>query len=133
MKLSISIDGAARGNPGPAACGLVVRDASGATLLAEGKRLGRGTNNFAEYRGLLLALERARELGGTELVIKSDSELLVRQMQGRYKVKAKNLKPLHRAAREAAGGFATLRFIHIPREENGEADALANEALDAAE
>ncbi len=129
MKLLINIDGAAKGNPGPAGCGIVIRDHSGETLLDEGKYLGKGTNNFAEYQGLLFAFERARELGGTELVIRSDSELLVRQMQGRYKVKSANIRPLHRRARAAAEEFAEIRFVHVPREENGEADDLANEAI----
>ena len=129
MKLEIFIDGAARGNPGPAACGVLVRDAAGATLLAEGRYLGHGTNNFAEYQGLLLALALARRLGGTELAIRSDSELLVRQMTGAYKVKAPQLRLLWRRAQAAAGRFALVTFAHVPREHNAEADALANEAL----
>jgi len=129
MKLELRIDGAAKGNPGPAACGVVLRDARGETLLAEGQYLGRGTNNFAEYQGLLLGLARARELGATELEVRSDSELLVRQMTGAYKVKAANLKPLHRQARAAVARFAAVRFTHVPREENDEADGLANEAI----
>jgi len=129
VKLLINIDGAAKGNPGPAGCGIVIRDHSGETLLDEGKYLGKGTNNFAEYQGLLFAFERARELGGTELVIRSDSELLVRQMQGRYKVKSANIRPLHQRAREEVEKCAAGRCVHLPREENGEADELASEAI----
>lgn len=130
-KLILRIDGAARGNPGPAAAGLVVEDPSGKAVIKLGRLLGRTTNNEAEYLALITALERAKELGAEELEIRTDSELLQRQLTGRYKLRAANLKPLFERARQALGTFKAVEVIHVPREENREADRLASKALDA--
>lgn len=127
------IDGGSRGNPGPAAYGVVVRDAEGAHLASFSKFLGRATNNVAEYQGLLAALNYAREHRYSRLKIVSDSELLARQITGQYKVKNAGLKPLHERARTLIGQFAGFSIQHVLREHNREADRLVNEALDAAE
>lgn len=126
------IDGAARGNPGPAACAVIVSTAGGAPLASFSKCLGETTNNVAEYRGLVAALEYALEHHHRRLKIISDSELLVRQMQGRYKVKSADLKPLHEEARRLVAGLGAVTLEHVRREANREADRLVNEALDAA-
>jgi len=126
------IDGGARGNPGPAACAVVVAAADGAPLASFSKYLGETTNNVAEYRGLLAALEYALEHHYLRLKVVSDSELLVRQMQGRYKVKSADLKPLHEQARRVIDRLAAFSIEHVRREANREADRLVNEALDGA-
>ena len=128
--VTANIDGGARGNPGPAAYGIVLRDAGGATLLATGKYVGRATNNVAEYYGLIAALDAARERGVSRLRVESDSELLVRQMQGQYRVKSPDLKPLHERAIKLSRGFEHFEIVHVPREKNREADRLVNAALD---
>ena len=129
MRLVVQIDGASRGNPGPAACGVaLIHD--GETLLERGRYLGKTTNNVAEYRGLLLGLELARQLNATHVTVQSDSELLVRQLAGRYKVKARHLKPLVQQAQRALEAFEGFKIRHIPREANTAADRLANQALD---
>ena len=125
-----NIDGGARGNPGPAAYGFVLRDAGGATLVAAGKTVGRATNNVAEYYGLIAALDAAHERGVARLRVESDSELLVRQMEGRYRVKSPDLRPLHERAVKLSRSFEHFEIAHIPREKNREADRLVNEALD---
>jgi len=127
------IDGGARGNPGPAAGAVVVAAADGAPLHSFSQVLGETTNNVAEYRALLAALEYALEHRYLRLKVVSDSELLVRQMQGRYKVKSADLKPLHEQARRLAGRLAAFTIEHVRREANREADRLVNQALDAAE
>jgi probable phosphoglycerate mutase len=124
------IDGASRGNPGPAAYAVVLQGPGGQTQLEIGKYFGRATNNVAEYYALIAALDAAQSRGITRLLIRSDSELLVRQMQGRYKVKSADLKPLHERAQKMARGFGDFAIEHVPREQNSEADALANRALD---
>jgi ribonuclease HI len=124
------IDGASRGNPGPAAYAVVVKAPGGQTELEIGKYFGRATNNVAEYYGLIAALDAAQSRGITRLLIRSDSELLVRQMQGRYKVKSADLKPLYERALKLSRGFAFFAIEHVPREQNSEADALGNRALD---
>lgn len=124
-------DGAARGNPGPAAIGVVVTDGDGVELCAFGKAIGVATNNVAEYQALIAGLEAARDLGVDSLRVRLDSELLVKQMTGAYRVKSAHLKPLHERARALASSFADVRFEHVPRSENARADALCNEALDA--
>jgi ribonuclease HI len=127
--LTINIDGAARGNPGPAAFAyVIVRE--GQLLCEEAGRLGMATNNFAEYTALVRALERAAELGATRLLIRSDSELLVKQMNGVYRVKNPQLKVLHDQATRLHDQFASVSVVHVPREENKHADRLCNEALD---
>jgi ribonuclease HI len=124
------IDGASRGNPGPASYAVVLRDPAGKIILELAKKLGRETNNVAEYYALLAALDAAVAHGITALRIRSDSELLVRQMQGRYKVKSADLKPLHERASKLARQLAYFAIEHVPREMNRDADALANVALD---
>ena len=126
-----NIDGASRGNPGPAAYAVVLRDAQGKTVLELAKKIGRETNNVAEYYALLAALDYAVNQGISALRIRSDSELLVRQMQGRYKVKSPELKPLHERASKLARQVAYFAIEHVRRELNRDADALANVALDS--
>lgn len=125
-----NVDGGARGNPGPAAYGILLRTPDGNTLLAAGKCLGRTTNNVAEYYGLIAALDAATERGVRRLRVESDSELLVRQMQGQYRVKSPDLRPLHERAERLARGFEHFEIAHVPREKNREADRLVNAALD---
>ncbi len=125
-----NIDGASRGNPGPAAYAVVLRDPDGKVILTLGKQFGRDTNNVAEYYGLLAALDYAGSHGIRALRIRSDSELLVRQMQGIYKVKSADLKPLYERALKLSRSLGYFAIEHVRRELNREADALANEALD---
>jgi probable phosphoglycerate mutase len=127
------IDGASRGNPGPAAYGVVLQTEDGRTLKALSKNLGQATNNVAEYHALLAALEFALEHHVPRLKVFSDSELLVRQVQGYYKVKSADLRPLHERARNAIAPLEAFSIQHVPRAENREADRLANLALDGAE
>src|SRR5579872_1119966 len=126
-----NIDGASRGNPGPAAYAVVLRDPEGKIVLELGKKMGRETNNVAEYYALLAALDYAMNQGIRALRIRSDSELLVRQMQGRYKVKSPDLKPLYERALKQARQIPYFAIEHVRRELNSEADALANIALDS--
>lgn len=124
------IDGASRGNPGPAAYAVILRAPGGATLCELGKYIGRETNNVAEYYGLIAALDYAANHGIRALRIRSDSELLVRQMQGRYKVKNAALKPLFERAQKISRALEYFTIEHVPRESNRNADALANLTLD---
>lgn len=126
-------DGGSRGNPGEAACAVVLYDETGAELLRRSERIGRATNNVAEYRGVLLALGVCRELSATSVTLRLDSELVVRQMTGAYRVRHPDLRPLHRRAMEMAGAFPSFRVEHVPRTRNREADALVNAALDGRE
>lgn len=126
-----NIDGASRGNPGPAAYAVVIRDAEGKLVLELAKKFGRDTNNVAEYYALLAALDYATTHGISALRIRSDSELLVRQMQGRYKVKSPDLKPLHERASILSRQLKYFAIEHVRREHNTDADALANVALDS--
>jgi ribonuclease HI len=128
-----NIDGGSRGNPGPAAYGVVVRDGGGELVAKLKKYIGRMSNNVAEYYGLIAALDYAQSHKIKALHIESDSELLVKQMRGQYKVKSADLQPLFERARKMSQGFDSFRIDHVYREQNREADALANEALDAAE
>ena len=125
-----SIDGASRGNPGPSAYGVVVRDPRGEIIARLKKYIGRMTNNVAEYYGLIAAMDYAQSHGIRSLRIESDSELLVKQMRGQYKVKSEDLRPLFERAKKMSQGFESFRIEHVYREQNREADALANEALD---
>lgn len=125
-----NIDGASRGNPGPASYALVLKDPSGKVVFQLGKKIGRQTNNVAEYYALLAALDYAVGHGIKGLRIRSDSELLVRQMRGYYRVKSADLKPLHERASKLARQLEYFVIEHVPREMNREADALANQALD---
>ncbi len=124
------IDGASRGNPGPASYAVILQGPDGKVLLELEKYFGRATNNVAEYNGLIHALDAAATRGIKRLRVRSDSELLVRQMEGRYKVKSGDLKPLHERAHKLARGFEWFAIEYIPREENRHADRLANAALD---
>jgi len=128
--LRIHVDGASRGNPGDAGFGVHVTDPDGEVVAELYGHLGRATNNVAEYQGLVHALRWAHAQGARSLEIFSDSELLVRQMGGRYRVKNPKLQPLYREASELVARFERVRLEHVPREQNKEADALANRALD---
>jgi ribonuclease HI len=128
-----NIDGASRGNPGPASYAVILLDPDGKVVLELAKKLGRETNNVAEYYALLAACDYAISHGITALRIRSDSELLVRQMQGRYKVKSPELKPLHERASKLARQLQYFTIEHVRREMNSDADALANVALDSGE
>ena len=130
--LRIWVDGACRGNPGPASIGGHIEDAEGNVVGRISERLGHGTNNIAEYTALIRALEEAKALGAAEVEVRSDSLLLVKQMAGEFRVKHPHLKPLFEKARALSKGFRSFRFFHVPREENRAADRLANEALDRA-
>jgi ribonuclease HI len=124
-------DGAARGNPGPAAYGFVLDDPDGVPRVAAGAALGVATNNVAEYRALIAGLESALDHGAIALEVRMDSELVVRQMMGVYKVRNEGLKPLFARAQALAGKFGTFRIAHVRRELNTRADAEANRALDS--
>ena len=132
MKLVVHVDGGARGNPGPAAAAAVVSTPDGDVLDEAHEYLGVATNNVAEYRGLLLGLDRARALGADEVEVVNDSELVAKQVNGAYKVKHPDMKPLHAAAVAALGRFAGWTVRSVPRAHNAAADALVNQALDAA-
>jgi ribonuclease HI len=132
VKLVVHVDGGARGNPGPAAAGAVISTSDGDVVGRAQELLGVATNNVAEYRGLLLGLARARELGATEVEVVNDSELVAKQVNGVYKVKHADMKPLHAAAKAALGDFERWSIRSVPRAQNAEADALVNQALDAA-
>ena len=125
-----NIDGGSRGNPGPAAYGVVIRDPTGEIVAKLKKYIGQNTNNVAEYFGLIAALDYAETHGIRALRVLSDSELLVKQMRGQYKVKSEDLRPLFERARKMAQALALFRIEHVFREENREADALVNQALD---
>ncbi|HKW56857.1 MAG TPA: reverse transcriptase-like protein [Candidatus Acidoferrum sp.] len=125
-----NIDGAARGNPGPAAYGVLIRDGRGEVVSKLKKYIGRMTNNVAEYYGLIAALDYAQSHGVRALRVESDSELMVKQMRGLYKVKSEELRPLFERAKKMSQGLQSFRIEHVYREQNREADALANQALD---
>ena len=127
----INTDGGARGNPGPAAIGAVVYDLDGHVLAEISEPLGVATNNVAEYTAVLRALEKAAELGAKVVQLRSDSLLLIEQLNGNFKVKNPTLQVLHQKVREAAKAFETVSFTHVRRERNVAADALVNEALDS--
>jgi ribonuclease HI len=127
----LHVDGGARGNPGPAAIGVVISRPDGEVIDEIAERIGPATNNVAEYRAVLRALERASELGATEVQIIGDSELIARQLSGAYKVKHPAMKPLHAQATAALAGFDSWRVDTVPRAQNARADALVNAALDA--
>lgn len=131
-KLSSYSDGGARGNPGPAGLGAVLLDGDGNTLAEISKYLGVTTNNQAEYRALIEAITKANELGASHLDCFLDSELIVKQLKGEYKVKNADLKPHYETIKSLCSSFAKVSFTHIPRERNKEADRLANLAMDRA-
>ena len=131
MKGTLWTDGGARGNPGPAAYGYVLEAENGTVLAAHGEAIGTATNNVAEYRALIAGLEKAAEVGVDELEVVSDSELLVKQMRGEYKVKNETLRGLFEQASVLAGRLGSVRYKAVRREHNELADRLVNEALDA--
>jgi ribonuclease HI len=131
MKAKLSTDGGARGNPGPAAYGYVLETGDGQVLAAHGEAIGHATNNVAEYSGLVAGLEKAAELGVRELEVVSDSELLVKQMRGEYRVKNEALRELWELANDLERRFAKVSYTAVKRAHNELADSLVNEALDA--
>ncbi len=132
MRVIVHVDGGARGNPGPAAAASVVSDPGGEVLDEHARLLGEVSNNVAEYRALLLGLERARALGATEVEVVNDSELIAKQVQGLYKVKHAAMRPLHLDAMAALRQFERWSIRSVPRAQNAHADALVNAALDGA-
>ena len=126
----VACDGASRGNPGPAGIGVVITDAGGAVVAEIAEGLGVETNNVAEYTAAIRGLERARDLGAANVLLRSDSRLLVEQLAGRFKVRNANLRRLHARASSLAAGFEGVRFEHVPRERNAHADRLANRGVD---
>ena len=131
MRLLIHTDGAARGNPGPAGAGAILRDAATGEVLAEvAQGLGRATNNVAEWTAVRLALEEARRLGASRVDLRMDSELVARQITGIYRVKHPDLKPIHAAVMALLRGFDGYTVGHVPRELNRDADRLSNVAID---
>jgi ribonuclease HI len=132
LKLVVNVDGGARGNPGPAAIGVVVSEPDGTVIDEVAERIGVATNNVAEYRAVIKGIERAQALGAGEVELIGDSELVARQLTGAYKVKHPAMKPLHAEALAALGGFERWRIRTVPRAQNARADELVNAALDAA-
>jgi len=130
-KLTVNVDGGARGNPGPAAIGVVVQ-AGGEVVEELGETIGRATNNVAEYRALLRGIELAAAHGAEDLELVGDSELVVRQVEGRYKVKDAALRELHAEVKRALAGFDSWSIRHVKRAQNADADRLVNQALDGA-
>jgi ribonuclease HI len=128
--LIVSCDGASRGNPGPAGIGAQVTDERGAILGEIARGIGETTNNVAEYTAVIEGLELAHELGAKTVTLRSDSQLLINQLTGRYRVKSEHLQPLHRRARSLGSGFERISFEHVPREQNSAADTLANLGVD---
>jgi ribonuclease HI len=133
MRLVLRTDGASRGNPGPSAIGVLLTSPRGQIVEQFGEVIGLATNNEAEYRGLLAGLDAAIAHGATEVDIRLDSELLVAQLEGDYKIRAANLRPLHAAARRKLKRFTRVRIDHVARSSNSRADSLANRALDNAQ
>jgi ribonuclease HI len=132
-RLVVNVDGGARGNPGPAAIAAVVTDPDGEVVDERSEAIGPATNNVAEYRALLLGIERARALGADEVELVGDSELIVKQVRGEYRVKDTGLKELHERVREGLERFDAWSIRHVRREANEHADQLVNETLDAAD
>jgi len=130
VKAILYADGAARGNPGPAGAGAVLLDAGGHVLAELTKSLGTATNNVAEYTALIIGLEEAKRRGVDDIDVRMDSLLVVEQMNGRWKIKHPNMKPLALRAGELLASFRTRTIAHVPREENTIADALSNKAID---
>jgi ribonuclease H / adenosylcobalamin/alpha-ribazole phosphatase len=129
-RVVVNCDGAARGNPGPAGAGAVVADADGDVLVEIAEGLGETTNNVAEYTAAIRGLEAAKALGADEVLLRSDSQLMINQMTGRYRVKTPHLQPLHRQVRDLVRSFSRVEFEHVPRERNAHADRLANKGVD---
>ncbi len=129
-RVAINADGAARGNPGPAAIGATIRDEQGRLIACLSQSIGTTTNNQAEYMAIIAALQKAIALGARYAEVNSDSELVVKQISGEYRVKKLALKPLYQQVKQLQGQLEGLTITHIPREQNAEADGLANRALD---
>ncbi len=129
-KVIIYSDGVSRGNPGLAAIGATIKDERGRLLASVSRRIGRATNNQAEYRAVISGLEKAIELGAKRVELKLDSQLVVRQANGRYRIKNIALKPLYQRVKQLLDSLESFTIIHIPREQNTEADRLANRAVD---
>jgi ribonuclease HI len=129
-KVIMNTDGAARGNPGPGAIGVIIKDEAGLILEKISQRLGVTTNNQAEYQAIIIGLEKAIEFGAKNAVVKSDSELVVEQINGRYKIKNTSLRPLYQKVVQLTGSLESFSISYVPREQNAAADALANKALD---
>jgi len=132
IRVVAHVDGGARGNPGPAAAAAVISSPDGELLDEATELLGETTNNVAEYRGVLLAARRARELGATGIDLINDSELVAKQLNGEYKVKHPAMKPLHAEAVQLLSRFDAWSIRTVPRAQNADADALVNQALDSA-
>lgn len=130
IRLRLYCDGAARGNPGPAGAGAVLVEPSGQVIDRLGKFLGHQTNNYAEYQGLLLGLKRAREFAVREVEVFADSELMIRQLGGRYQVRSPTLRPLYEEALKLLNGFERVKLVHVPREMNRAADEMSNKAIE---
>jgi ribonuclease HI len=131
MKLTLYTDGGSRGNPGPAATGIVIQDEHGSTVAAYGEFLGNQTNNYAEYKAIISALKKAKQLGATEVICLADSKLVIEQLNGNWKVKEPTIRLLFFEAMTALRAIPRHALRHIPREQNTEADAQVNTALDA--
>jgi ribonuclease HI len=131
-RVVVNVDGGARGNPGPAAIAAVVSTPDGEVIEGLGETIGRATNNVAEYRSLLLGIERAKAAGASEVELVGDSELVVKQVKGEYRVKDAGLRELHGQVRAALAGLDRWSIRHVRREQNADADRLVNEALDQA-
>jgi probable phosphoglycerate mutase len=131
LRLIVACDGAARGNPGPAGIGVHITSPDGSTLADIARGIGVATNNVAEYTAAIEGLERAADLGAADVLLRSDSRLLIEQLAGRFRVKNPTLQRLHAEARALVGRFRTVELQHVPREQNREADRLANVGVDA--
>jgi ribonuclease HI len=131
LRLIVACDGAARGNPGPAGVGVHIATPAGETVAEIARGIGIATNNVAEYTAAIHGLERAAELGATDVLLRSDSRLLVEQLAGRFRVKNPTLQRLHAEVRSIARRFRRVDYVHVPREQNREADRLANVGVDA--
>jgi ribonuclease HI len=129
-RLRLYSDGAARGNPGPSGAGAVLIEPGGQVVAKLGKYLGNQTNNYAEYMGLLIGLKHAKALGAKEIEVFADSELLIRQLGGRYQVKSPSLRPLYEEAVKLLNDFSRVKLVHVPREMNAAADEMSNRAID---
>jgi len=129
-KALVWVDGGARGNPGPAAIAAIIKDERERLITSLSRRIGIGTNNQAEYRALIAALEKAISLGARQVYVKSDSELMVKQLNGNYRVKNASLKPLYQKVQQLQSSLQEFTIAHIPRQQNREADRLVNRALD---
>jgi ribonuclease HI len=132
-KIILNVDGASRGNPGPSSIGVTLKDSQNRLVESISECIGRTTNNQAEYRALIAGLKKAISLEARQVIVRSDSELMVKQLKGLYRVKKEELKPLHAEVKQLARGLESFQITAIPREENREADKLANRALDEEE